>query len=127
MARPHCAQQRQRERHRRRSRRKAHRHLARDALPGRLHVDLRLLALAQDDLSMAVQHFPRFGRRHAALGAHQQLLPHLALQRGQLLTQRRLGNEKNLGGLCQAADVHDLHEVFKSTQVHARIRSKSRA
>ena len=87
-------------------------------LPGRLHVDPRLLALAQDQLRVAVQHLARLGRRHAALGPHQQLLAHLALQRGELLAQRRLGDVQDVGGLGQAADVDDLHEVLQAPEVH---------
>ena len=85
---------------------------ARQARAGRLHVDAGLLALAQDELRVAVQHLAGLGGRDAALGAHQQLLAHLAFERGELLAQRRLGDVQHLGGLRQAADVDDLHEVL---------------
>ena len=91
-----------------------------------LYAGAGLLALAQDDLRMAVQHLAGFGGRHAALGAHKQLLAHFALERGQLLAQRRLGDEKDLGGLRQAADVHDLHEIFEASQVHTQSPCKCR-
>jgi hypothetical protein len=127
VSRTHGAQQRQRERGGRRAGRQPHRHLAREPLAGRFHVHARLLALAQDDLRMPVQHLAGLGGRDAALGAHEQLLAHLALERGQLLAQRRLGDEKDFGRLRQAADVHDLHEIFEASQVHALSPSKSRA
>ena len=68
---------------------------------------------------MAVEHLAGLGRRHAALGAHQQLLAHLALERRELLAQRRLGDVQHVGGLGQAADVDDLHEVLQAPEVHA--------
>jgi len=125
MTRAHRAQQGQRERRGRRAGCKAHRHLARDALAGRIHVGLSLLALAQDDLRVPVEHLAGFGGRHTPLGTHEQLLAHLALERDQLLAQCRLRDEEQLGRLRQAADVHDLHEVFESPQVHTGSRSKT--
>ena len=88
--------------------------------PGALHVDLRLLALAQDELGMAIQRRAGLGGRDAALGAHEQLLLELVFERDQLLAQRRLGDVKHFGGLRQAADIDDLHEVLESSQVHVR-------
>ena len=94
-----------------------------DTAPGqplarRLHVGPRLLALAQDKLRVAVERRARRGRRHAALGPHQQLLAHLGLQRRELLAERRLGDVQDVGGLGQAADVDDLHEVLQAPEVH---------
>ena len=103
----------------RRARRQSDRHRARKSLAGGVHVDPRLLALAQDELGVPVQHLAGFGRRDAALGAQQQLLAHLALERGQLLAQRRLRDVQDVGGLGEAADVDDLHEIFQAPQVHA--------
>ena len=67
---------------------------------------------------MPVQRAPRLGRRDATFGPHEQLLPHLALQRRQLLAQRRLGDVKDIGGLGKAADVDDLHEILQPLEVH---------
>jgi hypothetical protein len=125
VSRAHGAQERQRQRGGRGAGSEPHRHLARQALARGLHVDAGLLALAQDDLGVAVQHLAGLGGRHAALGAHQQLLPHLAFERRELLAERRLRDEEHLGGLRQAADVHDLHEVFEAPEVHALSPSKS--
>ena len=94
------------------------RHRAGQRAPGRVHVGLRLLALAQDQLRVPVEHLAGLGRRDAALGAQQQLLAHLALQRGQLLAQRRLRDVQHVGRLGQAADVDDLHEVLQAPEVH---------
>ena len=119
MARPHGAQQRHRQARRRRPGREPDRHRPGQPLPGRLHVRPRLLALAQDELRVAVEHLARLGRRHAALGPHQQLLAYLALQRRELLAERRLGDVQDVGRLGQAADVDDLHEVLQAPEVHA--------
>ena len=87
-------------------------------MAGRVHVGLRLLALAQDELRVPVEHLAGLGRRHAALRPQQQLLANLALQRRELLAQRRLGDVQDVGGLGQAADVDDLHEVLQAPEVH---------
>ena len=120
MPRAHRAQQRQRQRRRRGAGRQPDRHRRPTApRPAASMSTLRLLALAQDELGMAVQHLAGLGRRHAALGAHQQLLAHLAFERRELLAQRRLRDVQHLGGLRQAADVDDLHEVLQAPEVHA--------
>ena len=118
MPRTQDAQQRQRERGRRRSRRQAHRHRAGQATPRGDHVDLGLVALAQDQLRVPIQHLAGFGGRDAALGAHEQLLAHLALERGELLAQGRLRDVQHVGRLGEAADVDDLDEVLQAPQVH---------
>ena len=118
MARAHGAQQRQRQAGGGRAGREPDRHRAREPLAGGVHVDPRLLALAQDELGVAVEHLAGFGRRHAAFGPQQQLLPDLALQRRQLLAERGLGHVQDVGGLGQAADIDDLHEILQAPQIH---------
>ena len=117
MARAHRPQQRQGQTRRGGTRRQAHSHRTGDAAPGSVHVDARLVALAQDQLRMPVQHLAGLGRRDAALCAQQQLLAHFAFQRRQLLAQGGLGNVQQIGGLSQAADVDDLDEVFQAPEI----------
>lgn len=69
---------------------------------------------------MPVQHLARFGRHHALLGAQQQLLPHLAFERGHLLAQRWLRNVQQIGRLRHAADIDNLYEVPQSPEVQVR-------
>ena len=67
---------------------------------------------------MAVQHLAGFGGRDAPLGAHEQLLAHLALERGELLAEGWLRDVQHVGRLGEAADVDDLDEVLQAPQVH---------
>ena len=80
-------------------------------------IGLRLVELPQNDLGMPIQHHTGFRRRHTALGSHQQLLPELPLERGQLLAQRRLGDMKDIGCLRQAADIDNFDKIFESSKV----------
>ena len=114
----HCTQQGQGQRRGRRTGRQAHRHLPGQGLPAGVDIVLRLLALAQDQLRVAVQHLARSGRRDPALGADQQLLLHLGFEGRQLLAQGGLSDMQHIGGLGHAADIHQLHEVFQTTQIH---------
>ena len=67
---------------------------------------------------MAVEHVAGLRRCHAALGAQEKLLAHLALQRRELLAQRGLRDMQDVGGLGQAADIDDLHEILQPSEVH---------
>src|SRR5438552_4530110 len=67
---------------------------------------------------MAVNRNTRLGRRYPSLDPYQKLLPKLALQRRQLLTEGRLSDMEYLGGLRQATDIHNFHKILKSPQIH---------
>lgn len=64
---------------------------------------------------MGVKDLARFGRRHAALGADQQLLVQLAFQGRNLLAQRRLCDVQDFSGLGQTADIDDFHKILQSS------------
>ncbi len=114
----HGTQQRQRQRRRAGAGRQPHRNLARQRLAGALDVGLSLFVLAQDQLGVAIERRACLSGRDAAFGTHEQLLLELVFERDQLLAQRRLGDMKHFGGLRQAADIDDLHEVLQTPQVH---------
>ena len=69
---------------------------------------------------MPVQDLARLGGDDAALGAKQQLLAHLTLQRGQLLADGGLGDMEQVGRLREAADVDHLDEILQAPEVHGR-------
>ncbi|MET4120540.1 hypothetical protein ABIB90_007500 [Bradyrhizobium sp. JR4.1] len=48
----------------------------------------------------------------------QQLLLDLALERRQLLAERRLRHVQDVGGLCETADIDDFHEILQAPRVH---------
>ena len=64
---------------------------------------------------MRIEYLTGFGRRHAALGANQQLLIQLVLQRGDLLTERRLRDVQHFSRLRQTANIDDFHKVLQSS------------
>ncbi|MGY4436251.1 hypothetical protein ACVWWO_008728 [Bradyrhizobium sp. F1.13.1] len=108
----------QRQSGRSRAGRQSYGHRTQQALAGGVHVYFRLVALAQDELGVSVEHLASFRRCYPAFGSKQQLLLDLALERRQLLAERRLRHVQDVGGLCETADIDDFHEILQAPQVH---------
>ncbi len=67
---------------------------------------------------MVKQAFPRLGQHHAAAGAREQGNVQIGLQQPHLPGQCGLGNIQDQGGLAEAPEFGNAHEIFQLLQVH---------